>query len=220
MRRVFALMCASTIALAGAEQAGTITGVIATKAEALPATRVTIDQNVCGSRIADEAIVRDTAGHVANAVITLAGVKARANAPAAAVINEKCRFSPHVQIVAPRAAITTSSRDAMLHTTHAQSPDGKTLFNIALPVPGMQITRPAGAAGLVRVSCNTHPWMRAWIVVTDDMAALSGSDGRFTIANVPAGTYELRIWHEYLKAAPQKITIAPGLTTTVSLVLQ
>jgi hypothetical protein len=215
-----AALCASTDAGGRAQGTGTVTGVVTTKAGAPPPARVTIDQSVCGNQIADEAIVRDAAGRVANAVVMLAGLKSRVNAAAAGVMNEKCRFSPHVQIVHPDARITTSSSDPLLHTTNAQTPDGKTLFNVALPVPGIRITRPVAGPGIVRVSCNIHPWMRSWIVVTDEMAAISGADGRFSLEGVPGGTYELRIWHEHLHSAPQKVTVLPRQTSTVSVVLQ
>lgn len=217
-----AAICGSALAMPGAAQTqtGTITGIITTRAGAPPPARVTIDQKVCGDQIADEAIVRDGAGRVANAVVTLTGVTSPANAAAAGVVNEKCRFSPHVQVVRPNAQITTSSSDPMLHTTHAQTADGKTLFNVALPLPRITITRPVAGPGIVRVSCNTHPWMRSWIVVTDELAAVSGADGRFTLTKVPAGSYELRIWHEQLKGAAQKVTVTPGQTTTVPITLQ
>ncbi len=203
-----------------AQTTGTITGVVSTKTPGLPAARVTIDQNVCGNEIADEAIVRDATGRIANAVVTLAGVKASSNAAAAGVMNEKCRFSPHVQIVRPNATITMSSSDPMLHTTNAQTAAGKGLFNVALPLPGIKITKPVAAAGVVRLNCNTHPWMRGWIVVTDEIAAISGADGTFTLTNVPAGTFELRVWHEALKGAPQKVPVTPGQTTAVQVLLQ
>jgi plastocyanin len=199
---------------------GTITGVVTTKAGALPPARVTIDQKVCGNEIADEAIVRDANGRVANAVLTLVGVKTSSHAPAAGVMNEKCRFSPHVQIVRPNATITTTSSDPMLHTTSAQTSAGKVLFNVALPLPGIKITKPVAGTGVLRLHCNTHPWMRGWIVVSDEMAAVSGGDGAFTLANVPAGTFELRVWHEALKGAPQKVTVSAGQTTSVRLNLQ
>lgn len=202
------------------QSTGTVAGVVATATAGLPPARVTIDQNVCGNEIADEAVVRDAAGRVANAVVTLAGVKASNNARAAGVMNEKCRFSPHVQIVGPKATITTSSSDPMLHTTNAQTAAGKVLFNVALPLPGITITKPVAAAGVVRLNCNTHPWMRGWIVVTDEIAAVSGADGTFTLTNVPAGTFELRVWHESLKGAPQKVTVTAGQTAAVQLVLQ
>jgi plastocyanin len=199
-----------------AQGAGTVTGVVTTKAAAPKPLRVTMDQRVCGNELPDEAVVVDAAGHLANAVVTLAGVKAPPAADKPGIMNEKCRFAPRVQVVRPNATITTSSKDPILHTTNAQIDGGRNLFNVAVPVPGITIAKPIGGAGLVRLVCNTHPWMRGFVSVTDDLAAVTPADGTFTLSNVPAGTYELRIWHESLKSAPQKVTVAAGQTATVA----
>ena len=37
------------------------------------------------------------------------------------IMNEKCSFSPRVQVVRPNATITTSSKDPILHTTNAMT---------------------------------------------------------------------------------------------------
>ena len=50
--------------------------------------------------------------------------------------------------------------------------------------------------------------------------AISGADGRFTIDNVPPGTYELRVWHETLKGAPQKVTVSAGAPAEISFQLK
>lgn len=208
MGRLFALGIFGTFACATLASAQTVTGTIATTAKGMAPVRVTIDQKVCGDELPDEAIVVDAKGRLANAVVTLIGVK-RAAAEAT-VNNEKCHFSPRVQLARPNSNVRTTSKDPVLHTTNALRENGRTLFNVALPVPGLNISRPIGAAGIVRLICNTHPWMRGWVVVTDDAAAITGADGRFAIDNVPPGTYEMRVWHESLKAAPQKITVAAG----------
>lgn len=223
VHRLFAVTLLGAIAglipVIAVQSPGRITGVVTTTAPASGSARVTIDQQVCGNAILDETIVRDAAGRVANAVVTLTGVRGH-NAPAAGVLNDKCRFSPHVQIVRPEATMTTSSTDPMLHTTHAQTPAGRSIFNVALPVPGIKITKTVGGAGVLRLSCNSHPWMRGWIVVTDELSAVTGGDGAFTLPNVPPGTYELRIWHEALSAAPQKVTVSAGQTAKASFVLK
>ena len=198
---------------------GSVVGTVTTAAVGLRPARVTIDQKVCGSEVADESILVNASGGLANAVVTLTGVKAAA-AAAAGVMNEKCRFSPHVQIVRPSAAITTSSADPILHTTNAQVEGGKTLFNVAVPIPGMRINKTVAGSGLVRLTCNTHPWMRGWLVVTDEKAAVSGADGSFSLTDVPAGTYDLRIWHEALESASQRVTVVAGKPATVNFKMQ
>lgn len=200
-------------------QAGTITGTITTGAKGVAPIRVTIDQKVCGDQLPDEAIVVDAQGRLANAVVILTGVK-RQHSAAPIVMNEKCRFAPRVQLIAPKANLKTSSKDPVLHTTNAQLENGRTLFNVALPMPGLTITRAISSSGNVRLSCNTHPWMRGWMVATSEAAAVSGADGRFTIDNVPPGAYELRVWHEALKSPPQKITVAAGKPTEIAITLR
>jgi hypothetical protein len=204
--------------MATSANAQSVTGTITTTAKGAAPLRVTIDQKVCGNELPDEAIVVDNKGRLANAVVILTGVKRAA--PGAVVINEKCRFTPRVQLVQPNAAIRTTSKDPILHTTQAQLENGRTVFNVALPVPGLTISKPIGGAGTVRLSCNTHPWMRGWMIVSEDAGAVSGADGRFTIDNVPPGTYELRVWHESLKGAPQKITVVSGKPTEINFQLK
>ena len=217
MGRILALGILGTLACAqvAAAQTGSITGTITTNAKGSAPVRVTIDQKVCGNELPDDAIVVDSQGRVANVVVILTGVK-RAAAGEPLVMNERCRFAPRVQLARPNASVRTTSKDPVLHTTQAQSENGRTIFNVALPVPGINISKPIGAAGTVRLNCNTHPWMRGWVIVTDDAAAISGADGKFTLDNIPPGTYELRVWHEALKGAPQKITVVAGKPTEIS----
>jgi hypothetical protein len=202
-----------------AAQTGAIAGVVTTAVPALRPLRVTADIKVCGTQLPDEAIAVGPGGVLANAVITLTGVKVRTPYPDPLVVNEGCRFVPRVQLARPGAPTRTSSKDPLLHTTNAQQDGGRTLFNVGLPVPNMVVTRPLNGAGLVRLTCNTHTWMRGFIVVTDDMAMVSGRDGRFELTGVPPGTYELKVWHEMLKAAPIKVTVTAGKTTDLVIAL-
>lgn len=210
-------------------QTGSVSGTITTGAKGAAPVRLTIDQKICGNELPDEAIVVDAQGRLENAVVILTGVKpfdslalAQGKRQTADVIimNEKCRFAPRVQLVRPNASVRTTSKDPILHTTQAQLENGRTIFNVALPMPGLNISKPIGGAGAVRLTCNVHPWMRGWIIVTDDAAAVSGAAGRFSIDNVPPGAYELRVWHESLKGAPQKITVAAGKPTEIGLQLK
>jgi hypothetical protein len=72
----------------------------------------------------------------------------------------------------------------------------------------------------MRIKCDSHAWMLGWLYVTDYLAAVSGPDGRVRLDAVPAGTYELTIWHERLKGSPQKVTVSTGSTAEVTLTLR
>lgn len=211
-----ALMLADAIGV-GARGAGSIVGVVSTKEPAPKPIRATIDPAVCGQMVPDESIAVDASGHLANVVVTVPGVK---GSPAAEtpVANDKCRFVPRVSVLRPKGTLKATSKDATLHTMHAAGADGRAFFNVSLPIPNMTISRPIDRPGIAVLTCSTHTWMKGFVHVTDDLAAVSGADGSFRLDNVPAGTYELRIWHEVLKtAAPVKVTVKDGETAKVEL---
>ena len=45
--------------------------------------------------------------------------------------------------------------------------------------------------------------------------AITDADGAFSLADVPAGTYTLKAWHETLGAQTQEITVKAGAETKV-----
>jgi plastocyanin len=202
----------------GAES-GAIVGVVTTKEAAPRPIRVTIDPAVCGQAVPDESILVDASGHLANVVVTVPGVKVAA--PAEAVVsNDKCRFVPRVTLLRPKGAVKATSKDATLHTMHAAGADGRALFNISIPIPNMTISRPLDRPGITTLTCSTHTWMRGYVHVTEELSAVSAPDGAFRLEGVPAGTHELRVWHETLKAsAPVKVTVKDGETVKIDLTM-
>jgi plastocyanin len=198
--------------------AGAISGVATTKETAPRPIRVTIDPAVCGQSLPDESILVDEAGHLANVIVTVAGVKG--GAPAETFVsNEKCAFVPRVSTVRPGGSLKMSSKDPMLHTMHAAAADGRAFFNVSIPMPNITLSRPLDKAGLATLSCSTHTWMRGYLLVTDERVAVTGRDGKFQIDGLAPGTYELRIWHEVLKAPPVKVVVKEGETAAVKLTM-
>jgi len=198
---------------------GTIVGVATTKETTPPAIRATIDPAICGASVPDESVLVTGGGQLANVVVSVPGVKASQPAEAA-FANEKCRFVPRVGLMRPRGAVKMMSKDATLHTMHAAGADGRVFFNLSIPVQNVTLSRPVDKAGLVTLSCSTHTWMRGFVQVTEELSALSGADGRYRLEGVPAGKYQLRVWHETLKTAtPVTVVVKDGETVTVDLTL-
>jgi len=60
------------------------------------------------------------------------------------------------------------------------------------PGPGKDVVM--RAPGVVRIYCNVHPQMAAFVIVTPtSLAARVKPDGSFEITGVPAGAYELKV---------------------------
>jgi hypothetical protein len=207
-------------AATGAQAAGAIRGVARLSPPWAPdPITVTVDEAVCGRTLPDPSLAIGSSGGVRDVVVRVPGTTAGPMA-APAVVNRQCRFAPHVQLAPPKSVLRVTSEDKTLHTTHAYGRNDRSLFNVALlPVPGMAISRPLEDTGVIRLACDTHPWMRGFVVVTSELAAVSGEDGGFAIDGVPPGTYTLDVWHDRLKAPAQKVTVTAGATSTVEIVL-
>jgi hypothetical protein len=70
---------------------------------------------------------------------------------------------------------------------------------------------------IIRVDCDLHPWMRAWVVVAEHpFYALTNHQGEFTLANVPAGSYAIQVWHERLGTLTRAVTVNDAAVTNVT----
>jgi len=214
-----------------AAQAATVTGAVRVSGTRGPraATVVTVDVPVCGERIADESLLVDARGGLANAVVVLRPSPSRpadAVPPGSAVLvdNVACRFVPRVQIVRRGQAVRVRNTDPVLHNARASLPGPPEIAvaNLALARAGqtMDLTRrldarlpAAPAEATVRLGCDVHPWMRGWLVIVDhSYAAVTDAMGGYTIRDVPAGAYTLAIWHEALGRTERPLAVPPGGT--------
>jgi len=62
--------------------------------------------------------------------------------------------------------------------------------------------------GVVRVYCNIHPQMSAFVLVRDNpFWARVSAEGGFTIPDVPAGTWVVKAWHERSGESAQTVQV-------------
>jgi hypothetical protein len=155
------------------------------------------DRAACGEAAADESMLVSKGG-LANVVVRIVapGVKAE---PRAITLDQRgCRFVPHVQAAPAGSTLTLLNGDPVLHNVHGWM-GVATSFNVPMPTPGQRVERPLTRLGAMKVSCDVHAWMSAWILVVDTpFAAVSDSEGRFAIRDVPPGRHTAIAWHEKL----------------------
>ena len=205
---------------------GTVDGVVtlAGQPPALAPIKVTKNQDYCGATIANPVYAVGKNGALQNVVVYLKDVtKGKAlSGETIALVNDKCMFSARVQGASVGQQIKISSNDPILHNTHPQNNDtNRTIYNIALPFKGFSVTKPLPATPqLIRVKCDAHEWMRAWIWEFDHpYFATTGDDGHFTIRDVPPGTYTLVAWHEAAGEKSVSVQVPAGQSVTTHLEL-
>jgi len=198
----------------------TFTGHPPSKKKVIP----TKDKEACGSGVREvDQIILGPDQTVHDAVVYLKKVeKGKAwekPAKTPAIDNVKCDFVPHVQVI-PAGEVEIVNSDPVLHNTHGFL-DKATVFNVALPNQGQRIKRPLKRTGMVRVECDAHGWMLAWIYVADNpYYALAGKDGTFTLTNVPPGSYTLVGWQEYTGGVEVPITVKAKEAASVTIELK
>jgi plastocyanin len=70
--------------------------------------------------------------------------------------------------------------------------------------------------GVVKIGCNIHDWMSGIILVLPTpYFAVTDTDGRFILRDLPAGTYRLSAWHALSKLKPedsaQSVQVSQGV---------
>ena len=168
-----------------------------------------------------QALVLGDGQRIANVLVRIKGglPAMEHEAPAEVVEFDQggCQYSPHVFALRVGQTLKILNPDGTLHNVHAFSKVNAE-FNEAMPKFRTELEKVFDKAEPTpfAVKCDVHPWMNAWAAVFDHpYFAVTGSAGSFTIGNLPAGTYELEIWHERLPAQTVSVTVAAGEKATL-----
>jgi plastocyanin len=176
----------------------------------LAARPVISDAAICGK--ADRpspALVLGKNKELGNAFVWLESAKGGELPKGPFRIDQKgCAFEPYAQVVSMGAPVTVLNSDPVLHNVHATTVKGEALFNKAIPVKGQSFKEKFSTPGVVRVKCDVHAWMNAWLFVADSpFAAVTDREGRFAFPGVAPGTYRLHAWHELFGEKVQSVVV-------------
>lgn len=120
--------------------------------------------------------------------------------PAEAVRLEQrgCLYTPRILGVRVQQDIEIVNDDPTLHNVRALARANRP-FNIGQPARGTRIKSFRAAEKPIKVKCDVHPWMAAYVFVMEhSFHSTTGSDGVYRIDGLPAGSHELVFWHEKL----------------------
>jgi plastocyanin len=111
-------------------------------------------------------------------------------------------FQPHVVAIPVGGTVELPNLDLIFH--NAFSNFSGQPFDVGLYPPRTSKSVTFRHAGIVRVFCNIHSTMSAIIaVVNSPWYAVTSATGKYSIAGVPAGEYQLHIFHE--RALPDNL---------------
>ena len=160
------------------------------------------DTEVCsmgGMKLIDRSLLVDPSTKGLANVVVFARKTSRVKTAAAEtplVFDQKnCEFLLPVFAARVGQPVDVHNSDPIGHNTNIAGSS----FNQLVPAGQGTAYKPDAETGMpTMVTCNIHPWMKAYAVFRKDgYVAVSAADGSFTISDLPAGeTIEFQVWHE------------------------
>ena len=163
---------------------------------------LTLSGGALANRIAGRIVILEKdnkpSPDLGDAVVYLEGAATPATAAAPVTveiaITDKI-YAPHVVVVPVGSTVRFPNHDPFNHNVFSLSEPNT--FDLGLYGRGETRGWTFQHPGLVRIYCNVHPRMVAYVhVMANRLYAQPGQDGGFLIENVPPGRHRLHVWHE------------------------
>ena len=227
LKEVAALAFTGSLALSASAFAGTINGTVTYDGKVPNLKPLAMDADpVCASKhkepVPNQMLELGKSGNTMGNIIVrvTSGLPAGKTYPPPkdpVVMDQNgCIYQPHVFGLQNGQTFKVLNSDGVLHNVHAL-PKVNEQFNMAMPPTRKDAEHVFGKPeDPFPIKCDVHPWMTAYAMVSDTpFFSVTKEDGKFTISNLPAGTYEIEAWHEKLGKKTEKVTIGDNDTKTV-----
>jgi plastocyanin len=132
------------------------------------------------------------------------------NEPAQAVMDQRNEtFVPHLLAITTGTTVDFPNSDRIYHNVFSLS---KTrTFDLGRYAVGHSKSIRFDRPGIVRVFCDIHSHMSAFILVfSHPFFTITDTDGRYRIENIPAGSYNAIAWNEGLASEPKPVAVPDG----------
>ena len=115
-------------------------------------------------------------------------------------------FVPHVLAIVAGTTVDFPNSDPTYHNVFSLS--RTRTFDLGRYAAGRSKAVRFDKPGIVRVFCDIHSHMSAYILVfSHRYFAVTDDDGRYRIDNVPAGTYTVMAWNEAMTLQSKRVTV-------------
>ena len=163
-------------------------------------------KKACGLTILNESMLINK-GKIKNVVVSLHGNNLKRKTGEHKLDQKKCRYEPHVIAMPVDSELKIHTSDPVNHNIHTYSFENDPM-NIMFIPNQEEYSQEMEEAEIIKVECDLHSWMTAWVVVTPNgYSDVSSSDGTFLISNIPPGKYELTAWHETLGSQTKSVIV-------------
>jgi plastocyanin len=128
-------------------------------------------------------------------------------------------FVPHVLAITTGTTVDFPNSDRFYHNVFSLSKP-KT-FDLGRYAAGHSKSIRFDRPGIVRVFCDIHSHMNAYILVfSHPFFALTDRDGRYRIDTVPSGTYGIVAWNEGTSSDIRSVTVPDGGTAEIDFTIR
>lgn len=130
---------------------------------------------------------------------------------------EKFKFKPKLSLVTVGATVTFQNNDFEVHNAKSDSPENA--FDLGMIAAGTSKKTVFKNPGAIDLRCRVHSDMGGMIFVSPSpFFMLIEYQGQFELSGVPAGDYEIHVWHPQRDTPDQKpkgvaVRVGSGITT-------
>jgi len=154
-----------------------------------------------------------------NVIVRLTTVGKDYDPPAqeAKVEQAQCMFRPRVSGIIAGQTVAIRNLDETLHSVHIYR-GANTLYHLAQSQgsPDRKVSFKKGTPDIIALECDAHPGTAAYVLVSNHpFFAVTGTDGEYTLEDVPAGKHTVEAWHERFGTKTAEVEVEPDKSVRV-----